>query len=183
MDNYDERLIEQVLEGDIDAFRVLVDRHKAKVFFLGLKFFHNNEDAEDFAQDVFLRAYKKLYMYRREVPFGAWLYRLSFNCAINKYKFDKNRLTDIEEPDLAFVTTYEQYSDPEKRAFYRDLKEKVNRILATLPEAYVIVIRMHFFDRLSYREISEITDIPVNTIKSHILRAKLIIKKALEPFA
>jgi RNA polymerase sigma-70 factor, ECF subfamily len=182
MNDYDNDLVEKVLEGDIGAFRIIVDRNKGKIFYLGLKFFHNNEDAEDFAQDVFLKAFKKLYSFRGEVPFGAWLYRLAFNLAVNKYHFDKLRLTDPGEPPDQEPVLYEKYSGPEKETMYEELRNKINNALARLPEVYAIVIRMHFYDRLTYSDISEITDIPVNTVKSHILRAKKMIRNALSSY-
>ncbi len=182
MDDSDNDLAEKVLDGDTAAYRTIVDRHKARIFYLGLRFFHNNEDAEDFAQEVFVRAYKKLYSFRGEVPFGAWIYRLAFNCAINMYEFDKLRLTDPEEPGERDSYVYEEYSAPEKAAIDGELRRKVNDALVDLPDAYKIVIRMHYFDRLSYPDISDITGIPVNTIKSHVSRAKKIIRKSLSPY-
>ena len=180
MNNYDNDLVEKILEGDTEAFRAIVDRHKAKVYYLGLKFFHNAQDAEDFAQDVFLKVFKKLGSFLGDVPFGAWLYRIAFNCAVNKYHYDHRRLTDPEEPTEADEYLYEKYSGPEKSLANEEIRKKVNEALEKLPEAYSIVIRMHYFDGLTYTDISEITDIPVNTIKSHILRAKKLIKQLIE---
>jgi RNA polymerase sigma-70 factor (ECF subfamily) len=181
MDNYDNELVEKVLDGETEAFRIIVDRHKAKIFYLGLKFFHNDEDAEDFAQEVFLRTFKKLGSFLGNVPFGAWLYRIAFNCAVNKYHFDHRRLTVPEEPIEPAEYLYEEYTGPEKALMDDELRTNMNEALSKLPDAYSIVIRMHYYDRLSYGEISEITDIPVNTIKSHISRAKKLIKKMIEP--
>lgn len=182
MDDQDNILVEKVLEGDTGSYRVIVDRHKSRIFYLGLRFFHNNEDAQDFAQEVFIKAFKKLYSFSGEVPFGAWLYRLAFNCAVNKYEFDKLRLTEPEEPEERRGYAYEEYTAPEKAAMDEELRGKVNDALADLPDAYKIVIRMHFFDHLTYGEISEITDIPVNTIKSHVSRAKKLIKDVLSSY-
>jgi RNA polymerase sigma-70 factor (ECF subfamily) len=181
-DNDDNVLAERVLEGETGAFSVIVDRHKEKMYYLGLRFFHNNEDAEDFAQDVFLQAFKKLSSFSGEVPFGAWLYRIAFNLAVNKYHFDRVRLTDPGEPADFRANVFEEYTSPEMAMMYEELRNKVSDALTQLPEAYTLVIRMHYYDRLTYGEISEITDIPVNTIKSHISRAKKMIRNILSSY-
>jgi RNA polymerase sigma-70 factor (ECF subfamily) len=182
MDESDNSLVEKVLDGETEIFRTLIDRHKSRIYYLGLRFFHNNEDAEDFAQDVFLKAFNNLYSFKGEVPFGAWLYKLAFNAAVNKYEFDKLRLTDIAEPVEQIAYEHEEYSAPERETMNSELREKINDALALLPDTYKIVIRMHFFDSLTYAEISDITDIPVNTIKSHVSRAKKLIRDVLSPY-
>jgi len=81
----DNELVRRVLDGDLAAYRTIVERHQGRLFYIGLKFLHSNEDAEDFAQEAFLRAYERLGSYRGSGSFSAWLYRVAFNLAVNRY--------------------------------------------------------------------------------------------------
>jgi RNA polymerase sigma-70 factor (ECF subfamily) len=171
----DNLLVGKVLAGDTEAYRALVERHRARIFYLGLKFFHNHEEAEDFCQDLFLRAFEKLRSFRGRVPFSAWLYRVAFNLAVNRYHVNRRGLAetdlDVQIPDrrASLEGSFEK----------EELRQSVRKILAGLPDGYNLAIRMHYFDGLSYPEISRATGIPVGTLKSHIFRAKRLIRRAL----
>jgi RNA polymerase sigma-70 factor (ECF subfamily) len=171
----DNVLVKKVLAGNAEAYRMLVERHQARIYYLGLKFFHNPEEAEDFSQDLFLRAFEKLKSFKDRVPFSAWLYRVAFNLAVSRYHVNRRRLAerdlDIQIPDRR--VSLEGYFEKE------ELRREIQRILAALPDIYNLAVRMHYFDGLSYPEISRATGIPVGTLKSHIFRAKKLIRRAL----
>ena len=172
----DNELVLRVTAGDQDAFRLIVERHQTRIFYLGLQFLRSMEDAQDYAQEVFLRAYRKIDSFRGEVPFAAWLYRLAFNLAVNGYHVSRRRLAEASSDDVLIPA---REPSPEARLLEAETAEEVRRVLARLPEAYNIVIRMHYFDGMSYPEISRATGLPVNTIKSHVFRAKRILRKHL----
>ena len=172
----DNELVLRIAAGDHEAFRSIVERHQARVFYLGLRFLRSMEDAQDYAQEVFLRVYRKIDSFRGQVPFSAWLYRLAFNLAVNGYHVSRRRLAEASCDGLAVVA---REPTPEARLLEAETSEEVRRVLARLPEAYNIVIRMHFFDGMSYPEISRATGLPVNTIKSHVFRAKRMLRKHL----
>jgi RNA polymerase sigma-70 factor (ECF subfamily) len=171
----DNVLVKKVLAGNAEAYRMLVERHQARIYYLGLKFFHNPEEAEDFSQDLFLRAFEKLKSFKDRVPFSAWLYRVAFNLAVSRYHVNRRRLAerdlDIQIPDrrVSLEGSFEK----------EELRREIQRILAALPDIYNLAVRMHYFDGLSYPEISRATGIPVGTLKSHIFRAKKLIRRAL----
>ena len=170
----DNVLVARVLSGDHNVFRWIVDRHQGRIFYLGLRFLRNLQDAEDFAQEVFIRAYRKLESFSGKVPFGAWLYRLAFNLAINDYHVSRRRLAEVDYQELPLS---DPGLSPEAELLATETRDVVKEALKSLPDAYKIVIRMHFFDGLSYPEISRATGLPVNTIKSHVFRAKRLIRK------
>ncbi len=172
----DNELVLRVAAGDRDAFRLIVERHQTRIFYLGLQFLRSMEDAQDYAQEVFLRAYRKIDSFRGQVPFAAWLYRLAFNLAVNGYHVSRRRLAEASSDDVVIAA---REPPPETRLIEAERAEEVRRVLARLPEAYNIVIRMHYFDGMSYPEISRATGLPVNTIKSHVFRAKRILRKHL----
>jgi RNA polymerase sigma-70 factor (ECF subfamily) len=171
----DNDLVRRVLAGEAEAYGTIVARHQARVFYLGLKFLRHSEDAEDFAQEVFIRAYEKLASFQGGVPFAAWLHRIAFNLAVNKYHLKKRQAQPVDTVDLLPDSSY----SPEHRLLSEELAEWVRKTLHKIPEIYHVLIRMHFFEGLSYPEISRALQIPVNTIKSYIFRAKELIRQRL----
>ncbi len=98
MDPKDEiYFIRQVLEGKINAFSYLVDKHKDKAFNLAFRICGNREEAEEVAQDAFLKAYRSLKDFRRKSSFATWLYRIVYNTAISLVRTRKNRILSVEE--------------------------------------------------------------------------------------
>jgi RNA polymerase sigma-70 factor (ECF subfamily) len=172
----DNILVSLVTGGDRSAFRILVERHQARIFYLGIKFLRNLQDAEDFAQEVFLKAFRKLDSFRGQVPFGAWLYRLAFNLAVNQYHVSRRKLIEV---DTDQVTVGSPGMTPEEAVIRSETRDEVREALGRLPDAYQLVIRMHFYDGMSYPEISRAAGIPVNTIKSHVFRAKRLIRSLI----
>jgi RNA polymerase sigma-70 factor (ECF subfamily) len=177
VEDSDKILIRRVRSGEVEVFREIVERHQARIFYLGMRFFRNLHDAEDFAQEVFLKVYKKLGMFRGEASFGSWLYRLAFNLAINEYKMQKRRYleTELEEGDLE-----DDRPSPDFYLVRAEELAELRRVLMELPDRYNLVLKMHYFDGLTYQEIADVTGIPSNTIKSHVHRAKALIKRKLE---
>jgi RNA polymerase sigma-70 factor (ECF subfamily) len=171
----DNELVRRVLAGEVQAYGQLVARHQARVFYLGLKFLRRNEDAEDFAQEVFIRAYEKLSSFQATVPFAAWLYRIAYNLAVNKYHLKKRQLRAVNTVELLPDSSF----SPEHHLLAEELSEWVRRSLQKIPEIYHVLIRMHFFEGLSYPEISRALEMPVNTIKSYIFRAKELIRQRM----
>ena len=171
----DNDLIKRVLAGQINAYRQIVARHQARVFYLGLKFFHNRHDAEDYAQEVFLKTYEKLRTFKAEVPFASWLSKIAYNMAVNQYHKRKRARLEVALPCEPQDTSL----SPEIRLLRRELREKVRKVLQKIPDIYKPVINLHFFEGLSYPEISRALSIPVNTIKSYVFRAKQLLRTRL----
>jgi len=183
MENDDNLLVRKIVKGNTDAFRQIVEKHQSKIFYLGLKFFHNPEEAEDFTQDVFLRAYEKLATFRGRVPFGAWLYRIAYNLAVNKYYFNRRRLTELPlEEHAGEAETEDREANPEVKLSDDEFRKMVRLILDEIPDIHNIIIKMHYFDNLKLVQIARILDIPLNTVKSHVFRAKKIMKKKMAAF-
>ena len=174
----DNELVKHVLTGRIDAYREIVARHQARVFYMGLKFFHNRHDAEDYAQEVFLKTFEKLRTFKAEVPFASWLNKIAYNMAVNQYHKRKRAHVEVALPCEPQDTSL----SPETRLLRGELREKVRKVLKKIPDIYKPVINLHFFEGLSYPEISRTLSIPVNTIKSHVFRAKQLIRQRLDSY-
>jgi RNA polymerase sigma-70 factor (ECF subfamily) len=169
----DEEAIGRVLDGDSDAFAVLVKRHGPRVTRLGMSFFHDEEEAADFAQDVFVKAYTALASFKGRSLFSTWLLRIAYNTAINAKKRRRDQLSLDPEFDIAGSPGTDAVHLREETA------AAVRKAMAELPPRQAMCIELYFYYDLKYSEISEMTGYPVNTIKSHVFRAKRILRERL----
>ncbi len=169
----DERIVVLVLRGETALFRELVKRHQRRVFFTGMRFFRNEDDARDFTQEVLVKAYAGLAGFRGDSRFGSWLLRIAYNHAINVKKCARD-VAGIEGEYLESA-----YPGPEALLGRAETVGALSAAVAALPEQYRICIDFYFFLGLSYDEISGITGFPVNTIKSNVFRAKRMLRDAL----
>jgi RNA polymerase sigma-70 factor (ECF subfamily) len=168
-------LIRQIVEGQKDLFRLLIRRYQRTVHGMGLSFFKNAEDAADFTQDVFFKAYRNLPSFRGRSRFSTWLYRIAYNTAVNGITRRKE-YRSLAEDDLSAEET------PEQLALKTAAKEAVLKAVGELPEKYRVCVDLFFFYDRSIREIEVITGFPENTIKSHVFRAKKLLRERLESF-
>jgi RNA polymerase sigma-70 factor (ECF subfamily) len=169
-------LVSQIAAGEQDLFRLLVSRYQREVHAMGLSFFHNREDAADFTQDVFIKAYGNLGRFRGSARFSTWLYRIAYNTAVNGITRRKEYRSLAEEDAPRDERT------PEGLTIREAARTAVQNAVAELPEKYRICVDLFFFYDRSLREIGEITGIPENTVKSHVFRAKKLLRKELEGF-
>ncbi len=170
----DSKLVREVLSGNTSAFAELMSLYKKRVEALGMSFFKNPADREEFAQDVFLKAYTKLDSFRGESLFSTWLTRMAYNTAINAVNRRAEYVSIADEsllPDNGLT--------PEEKELRTLTMEAVRESLKELPDKYKIVLDLYFFYDNSYSEISEITSLAENTVKSHIFRAKKLLREKI----
>ncbi len=171
----DFKILKKVLKGDCDAFGELVLKYQNRVLSLGYSFFKNKEDAQDFCQDVMLKAYQALPSFKMTSSFYTWLMRIAYNMAVNA-KHRKNQFSlSSEEEDFVSI-----FLSPEEKCIRTCLQSAIKKAVDNLPENYKVCIELYFFYCLSYSDIEQITDIPKGTIKSYIFRAKRILKTEIE---
>ena len=170
----DLEIIERVLDGDANAFSYLVQRYQRRVLRLGYGFFKNQDEAEDFAQDVFVKAFVGLAGFMGRSSFSTWLTRIAYNAGLNaKRKSGRFEPLDVEPVDTRNLS-------PEDQHLRAETVRAIKKAVADLPEKYAICLELFFGDGMKYDEISEVTGFPVNTIKSHVFRAKHELRTALE---
>jgi RNA polymerase sigma-70 factor (ECF subfamily) len=180
----DEMLVSQVLAGQTEQFRVLVKRHQKAVYGLGYSFLRNAEDTADFVQEVFLKAYRNLGLFEGRSRFSTWLYKIAYNTAINqvqrrKPSADYQSLADAEGPVPKALANEES---PEREVMRKTLRDAVREAVKELPERFRVCIDLFYFYDRSYQEIERITGIALNTIKSHVFRAKKLLKEKLKEY-
>jgi len=173
----DQLVVSQILSGQKDLFRLLVRRHEKAVYGMGFSFFRNSEDASDFTQEVFLKAYRNLSSFEGRSRFSTWLYKIAYNTAINEVNRRKEYYSLAEEDFNKLVSSDDT---PERDALRGAAREAVQAALKELPERFRVCVDLFFFYDRSYLEIEAITGIPVNTIKSHVFRAKNLLREKLE---
>lgn len=169
----DEDIISRVLDGDNDVFSVLVKRYQRRILRLGYGFFKDADEAEDFAQDVFVKAFVGLAGFRGRSSFSTWLTRIAYNTGINA----KRRLGRYEAIDSEPVDT--RSLSPEDAHIRAETAASLRKAMASLPEKYAVCIDLFFKEGMKYEDIKDVTGFPVNTIKSHVFRAKRDLRKAL----
>ena len=171
----DSELVKSTLDGDQKSFARLMTLYKKRIVAIGMGFFKNAADTEDFVQEVFLKAYTKLDTFRGDSLFSTWLTRIAYNTAVNSV----NRRDEYVQ--LSDESILQDPSDtPEEVQIRKVTGQAIREAIKELPEQYAICLDMYFFYDVPHAEISNITGLPVNTIKSHIFRAKKILKEKLE---
>ncbi len=167
-DNY---YIDKVLNGDVNAYASLVDKHKNMIFTIALKIVRNREDAEEIAQDVFVKVYQSLVTFKKESKFSTWLYRIVYNAAISK-----TRKKNLETTNINYDIV-ESYSEDEinvnlNRLDDDEQKKIINTVLKKLnPEDYLLVT-LYYFEEKSVDEISEIANISQSNVKVKLFRTR-----------
>lgn len=170
----DSFYIERVLAGDTAAYASLVEKHKNLVFTIALKILNNNEDAEEVAQDCFLKAFQALRTFEGKSKFSTWLYRIVYNAAISKTR--KKKL-DLIPMDNYVIHNYSE-DDVAQAADGMDKEEQrmmVERAIAGLPQEDHLLITLFYRADNSIEEISGITGLSVSNVKVrlHRIRKKL----------
>ena len=176
----DFMIVSQIVSGQKDLFRLLIRRYERAVYGMGLSFLRNAEDASDFTQEVFLKVYRSLSRFEGRSRFSTWLYKIAYNAAVNGVNRRKEYQSLAEEGMAQLESNAET---PEQILLRQTARQAVIEALEDLPERYRICVDMFFFYDRSYQEIEAITGFPVNTIKSHVFRAKKLLREKLEGIA
>ena len=170
-------VIRRVQKGDVNAFEALVSAYEKNVYNLALRMMGNAQDAEDMAQEAFLKAYNSLPGFRGDSKFSVWLYRIVSNVCLDQLRKKSKRPTvslsmedeDGEETQLDLPDTAQS---PEELLEKKLTREAVRRGLAQLPEDARQILLLREIQGLSYEEIGEALGLEPGTVKSRIFRAR-----------
>ncbi|WP_152396743.1 RNA polymerase sigma factor [Paenibacillus guangzhouensis] len=173
MDNQtDDQLIYQIREGNQEAYRILVDRHKNYIFTLLFRELGHRETAEDLAQEVFIKLYRYLPQFRGESKFTTWMYRLAIN-TLTDYRRSQQRkpLTSLIDSIKSWFKSPAE-EEPEERLLHKEEQLEVQRVLSKMKENYRIILELYHMRQLSYQEIADILEVPIRTVETRLYRAK-----------
>jgi RNA polymerase sigma-70 factor, ECF subfamily len=169
-----DSLIEQCLTGDQAAWETIVRQHWRKVFNVAYKFVGKHDEAEDLAQDIFLKIFKALDTFDRRANFQTWIISIARNLCIDHYRsVRKERETIAREVDAGELTPVSAEIGPEVALERSDLRALLQRALERLPVALRTAVVLRDLQELSYQEIADQLDLPEGTVKSRINRGRL----------
>jgi len=170
-------------KGNQDSFAQLVQQHQRRVFNLVFRMLQQYEEANEVTQETFLAAWQGLPSFRGDARFSTWLYRIAYNCALKQLeqrKRDRAIQVELQTEEMVASSTQEQRVDAEIES--RARQALVHEQLANLPAKYRIVLVLRHLQDMTYEEMAEILTMPIGTIKTHLFRARNLLKERLEMF-
>ena len=180
-------LIKRSKNGDVDAFERLISPYQKKILNFAYRMLASREDAEDAAQEVFVKAYKALGSFDAESGFSTWLYKIASNTCLDELRRRKRRGDDKsisinrESEDGEYeLPLHDETNSPYLSAQKKEAHKALASAIEQLGEEHRAVVVMRDINGLSYEEIARITDSAVGTVKSRLCRARLILRKILE---
>lgn len=171
-------LISQTLAGDEDAFAALVYRHQAAVIRAAWRVLGNRQEAEDVAQETFVRAYRALSSFDRSRPLAPWLYRIATNLSLNCIKQRRATVALVNDQG-APLPLADGAPGPQVRLLQAEAQAQLQREINALPKHYCQVIKLRHFQELSYQEIADELGAPLSDVKSWLFRARKRLRQRL----
>jgi RNA polymerase sigma-70 factor (ECF subfamily) len=170
-------LIDAAKSGDQEAFRQIVERYQGAVYNLAYRMLGDPEEAEDAAQEIFVRLYRQLGRYDPERKFSTWTLAIATNYCIDQLRRRRMQFVPLEN-----IIPWARARDagPEGEALSRESRDEVQRLLKKLPEKYRAPLVLRYWEDLSCAEIAEILGVPEGTIKTQIHRARKQLGKMME---
>lgn len=183
----DQQLVERAQRGDKHAFELLVAKYQRRLLRLISRLVRDPAEAEDVAQEAFIKAYRALPQFRGDAAFYTWLYRIGVNTAKNFLVSNGRKAPTSTEKDAEEAETFEDagqlrdINTPESVLMSRQVAEAVNAAMERLPEALCTAVTLREIEGLSYDEIAEVMNCPIGTVRSRIFRAREAIAAELRP--
>jgi RNA polymerase sigma-70 factor (ECF subfamily) len=173
----DAELVASTLRGSQDAFRELVVRFERPVYSLVLRMVQNPATAEDLAQEVFFKAYRRLDTYDPQWKFSSWLFKIAHNTTIDHLRRGAPETVPLEAEDddrgdLSAVLADATAENPEAASERKDLARSLEQAIARLRPEYREAVLMFYAHGASYQEICEVTGLPLGTVKTNLHRAR-----------
>jgi len=169
--NTDQHLIDKTLKGDTRAFGELVERYQAFVYTIVIRIVKVREEAEEVAQDSFIKAFQSLASYRGESKFSSWLYSIAYRKGLDAIRKNKKYsslelIEEITEGDCSVIENALSYIEDQER------KEVIQKCILKLPEQEAVIISLFYFEEQSIKEIAEITQLTEDNIKVKLYRSR-----------
>ena len=169
----DDQIIHECLSGNADVYRLLVEKYQIRITNTCLKYTKNISDAEDVAQEVFLKAYQNLSKFNFDSKFYSWIYRIAVNTSLNyiNSKEKRNEKETISE-ESCLSTQSTSFDNPNEYYQLNELIDKIQPLMDSLPAELSVLIELYEIKDFTYEQISQKLSIPVGTVRSRLHRAR-----------
>ena len=175
--------MERIKRGDMEALRELIEAHQARVIGTVAKMMGGDSDAEDIAQQVFIRVWKSASRYQPSAKFTTWLLKITRNLVFNEFRRRKRHpSTPIETDDYVLQTPDAASPSPDAALLDTELQAAIQRAIDSLPETQRMAVILRRYEELSYEEIAEILDVSVPAVKSLLFRARADLRVKLQKY-
>lgn len=176
----EREILEQIRSGKKHLFAQIVDKYKEQAMTLAFRILKNREDAEEAAQDSFIRAFNAIDKFEQKAKFSTWLYRIVYNVCLTRLNKKDKRVSLIREDEdkgteqqlFPSVLPSNEYDNLEMVTLIKSMIEE-------LPEKYSTIFSLFYFQELSYEEICEVTSLPLGTVKTQLFRSRALMLKRL----
>lgn len=176
--NGERALLRRVQKGDLDAFGLVIQEHQGGVYNVCLRILGNQQEAEDLTQEAFLRAYRNISQYDLARPFGPWMRTLAANLCYNHLQ--KARLQRVPLEDEQDRTADKPIRNPEALLELSQDNQQLYQAIWKLPDDQRVALELRHFQDLTYQEMAEAMELPLNTVRSHLYRARRKLAQLLE---
>jgi RNA polymerase sigma factor (sigma-70 family) len=179
----DQHYIDKTLRGETNAFAVLVDRYKDMIFTLAVKMLKNREEAEEVAQDTFIKIYNSLSKFKGDSKFSTWIYKIAYNTCLDRLKKNKKEENNIsiDEFSAHLIKTMDNALSALEE---KERKQTIQNCLNLLPSDDSFLLTLFYFEDQNLEEISKVMNITANNVKVKLFRSRqklaVILKKQLE---
>jgi len=179
----DDELILKAQQGELYSFDLLVKRYQKKIYYLAYRLVKNHDSADDIAQETFIHAYSAIKSFKIGYSFYTWLYRICMNLSINflkrqKFVIPESRFVEEANPLDREVTTL----DPLSELASKELENKIEKALDSLPPKYKAVLILRIYEDYSYEEIAKTLKISTGTVMSRLFRARAKMQEMLKEY-
>jgi len=184
MTTNDQIIINQIIEGDTNAFTILVDHYKDLVFTLAIRMLKNREEAEEVSQDTFIKVYRSLDKFKGDSKFSTWIYKVAYNSCLDQIKKNKKYQSNVEINEFTqhqiktIDSAFDTLVDEERRQLIQDC-------LHLLPSEDSFLLTLYYFEEQSLDEIANVVGLTANNVKVKLFRSRkklaAILKERLEP--
>ncbi len=178
-DGDEKSLVERCRKGEDEAWRELVDRFSQKVYSVAYHFTLKREDAEELAQEIFLKIFENLHRYEGSFPLVAWVISLARNLCIDRYRRLKREKTFRFVSDDAVAPMLRSSDDPAEAVLKKERTKLLFAALAEIPEDLAEILVLRDLDGLAYAEIGQALELPDGTVKSRLFRARTEVAKKI----
>jgi len=184
----DRAIIDKILSGDLNAFKVIIDEYQRLVGHVVYKMVPNAADQEEICQEVFIKVYEHLKTFEFQSKLSTWIARIAYNTCLNHVQkrkldfYDDAAMPSSEEDDSAVEFTEDIWGGspgPDELLMNKEVAGYLKEEIKTLPVQYRAILTLYHLDELSYEEIGNAMDLPAGTVKSYLFRARRMLKEKL----